>query len=81
MVSGSRSEIERLKRRIDVLETRVEFLMRSAGHDVPKPETEASDEVMEHLLIGDKIGAIKAYRRETGASLKDAKEFIESIKN
>lgn len=79
-MSASRTEIERLRKRIEILETRVDNLMRNAGFDVEMPFHEASDQVMELLLTGNKIGAIKAYRRETGASLKDAKEFIESIK-
>ncbi len=53
--------------------------MRNAGYDIVKPSSDASEEVMELLLTGRKIEAIKVYRRETGASLKDAKEFIESL--
>lgn len=75
----SKTEIERLTRRIEILETRVDNLMKKAGFDLVMPPYEASDQVMELLLNGDKIGAIKAYRRESGACLKDAKEFIESI--
>lgn len=78
-MSGSKAEIERLKKRVEALETRVDNLMRNAGYDVRRPSSEASDEVMELLLTGNKIGAIKAYRRETGASLKDARDFVESI--
>ncbi|HOP27094.1 MAG TPA: hypothetical protein PLM22_05190 [Candidatus Sabulitectum sp.] len=78
-MSGSKAEIERLRKRVEILETRVDNLMRNAGHDVPKSPSEASEEVMELLLTGNKIGAIKAYRKQTGASLKDAKEFVESL--
>jgi len=78
-VSGSKAEIDRLKKRVELLETRVDNLMRNAGYDVVKPSSDASEEVIELLLTGRKIEAIKAYRRETGASLKDAKEYIESL--
>ncbi len=78
-VSSSKSEIERLRKRVEILETRVDNLMRNAGYDVVKPSAEASNEVMELLLTGHRIAAIKAYRRETGASLKDAKEYIDSL--
>lgn len=78
-MSSSKSEIERLRKRVEILETRVDNLMRNAGYDVVKPSREASNEVMELLLTGDRIAAIKAYRRETGASLKDAKEYIDSL--
>jgi len=78
-VSGSKAEIERLRKRVEILETRVDNLMRNAGYDIVKPSSDASEEVMELLLTGRKIEAIKVYRRETGASLKDAKEFIESL--
>lgn len=80
-MSGSQAEIERLKKRVEALEIRMDNMMRMAGHDIPKPEAKSSDEVMECLSAGRKIEAIKIYRRETGASLKDAKEFIESLMN
>ena len=76
---GSKDEIERLKKRIEVLETKVDNLLRNAGFDVKKPSSDASNEVMELLLSGRKVEAIKTYRIETGASLKDAKEYIESL--
>lgn len=78
-MSSSKSEIERLRKRVEILETRVDNLMRNAGYDVVKPSGEASNEVMELLLTGHRIAAIKAYRRETGASLKDAKEYIDGL--
>lgn len=53
-MSGSKAEIERLRKRVEILETRVDNLMRNAGHDVPKSPSEASEEVMELLLTGNK---------------------------
>ena len=79
-LSGSKSEIERLRKRVEILETRVENLMRNAGIDVKVSEKEASDQVMELLLTGNRVGAVKAYRRETGASLKSARDFVDSLR-
>ncbi len=76
---SQKSEIERLRKRVEVLEAKVDNLMRNAGYDVDKPAVEASSEVKELLIAGDRIAAIKVYRRETGASLKDAKEYIDSL--
>lgn len=76
---GSKDEIERLKKRVEKLETKVDNLLRNAGFEVAKPSSGASEEVMNLLLSGRKIEAIKTYRRETGASLKDAKEYVESL--
>ena len=36
-------------------------------------------QVIELLRQGDKAGAMKAFMHENGASLKDAKNFIESL--
>ncbi len=49
-----------------------------------KEKDEAQDAAIEDhivsLLEGDrKIAAIKLYRRQTGASLKDAKDFVEAL--
>jgi hypothetical protein len=38
----------------------------------------ASPAVAEHLVQGNKITAIKVYRRETGLGLKEAKDVVES---
>ena len=45
--------------------------------------SELSDDVREEIISdlksGRKIAAIKRYREATGAGLKDAKEFIETL--
>ena len=56
-MSGSKAEIERLRKRVEILETRVDNLMRNAGYDVPKSPSEASEEVMELLLTEDRDSA------------------------
>jgi ribosomal protein L7/L12 len=60
-VSDTNREMAEIRKRLDLLESRV------------------SSEILNLLAAGDKIGAIKAYRNQTGAGLKDAKDFIESI--
>lgn len=47
---SQKSEIERLRKRVEVLEAKVDNLMRNAGYDVDKPAVEASSEVKELLL-------------------------------
>lgn len=76
----SKQEIAEIKNRLEKLESRLSFLYRSLGittQDVPN--WQASPALLELVKKGDKIAAIKAFREETGASLKDAKNFIESL--
>jgi len=75
-LSGSKAEIERLRKRVEILETRVDNLMKNAGFDVTKPVSDASEEVMELLLTGRKVEAIKAYRRATGAGCQEVCRII-----
>jgi ribosomal protein L7/L12 len=80
-MSDSHQEIEKMKRRLDKLESQMAFLQRSLGITTNEaPAWNASPEIIEMVQRGDKIEAIKAFREQTGASLKDAKNFIESIK-
>jgi ribosomal protein L7/L12 len=56
------------------------YLFRTLGITTQEaPKLPASANVMEFLRKGDKNGAIRAFREETGSSLKDAKTFIESL--
>ncbi len=73
-------EILELKRRVAELESQIAFLLRNLGLEYPKPSTwEVSPKIMDLVRRGKKIEAIKLFRQETGAGLKDAKEFIESL--
>jgi len=73
-------EILELKRRVAKLESQIAFLLRDLGLEYPEPSTwEASPEIMDLVRRGKKIEAIRLFRQETGAGLKDAKEFIESL--
>ena len=49
-------------------------------HSEPTPDPlDRSDEVKRKILAGDKIGAIKLYREQTGVGLAEAKSAVEQI--
>ena len=55
---------------------------RVRGEALPenKPvDAETEDQILSLLEAGRKIVAIKLYRRQTGASLKDAKDLVEAL--
>ncbi len=80
-MSDNHQEIEKIKIRLEKLESQMAFLQRSLGITTNEaPGWKASPEIIEMVQKGDTIAAIKAFREQTGASLKDAKNFIESIK-
>jgi ribosomal protein L7/L12 len=80
-MSDSHQEIEKITIRLEKLESQMAFLQRSLGITTNEaPGWKASPEIIEMVQRGDTIAAIKAFREQTGASLKDAKNFIESIK-
>ena len=79
-MSDSKQEIAEIKTRLEKLEARLGFLYRHLGITTQEaPGWHASPALLELVKKGDKIAVIKAFREETGASLKDAKEFIESL--
>ena len=68
------------RERLEKLEAKLSFLYRSLGVTAQEaPDWRASPALLELVKKGDKIAAIKAFREETGASLKDAKGFVESL--
>lgn len=79
-MSSADREIAELKRRVTQLEAQMAFLLRSLGIEHPDPPTwEASPEILALVRQGKMAEAIKLFRQETGASLKDAKTFIETL--
>ena len=73
-------EIVEIKTRLEKIEAQLGFLYRTLGITTREaPEWKASPELIDLVRKGDKLAAIKAFREGTGASLKDAKEFIESL--
>jgi ribosomal protein L7/L12 len=73
-------EIKEIKARLERIESRLGFLFRRLMiTEEDAPTGKASPAVLELAARGDQIAAITAFVRETGASLKDAKNFIESL--
>jgi ribosomal protein L7/L12 len=73
--------LTRIERRVREQQERLDLLLRHEGIDPSKP-AEPSDHVK--LLAqqpSQRIEAIKAYRRETGADLRSAKTVIEALQH
>ncbi|WP_091295738.1 hypothetical protein [Micromonospora halophytica] len=62
--------------RLAEIERRLDLVMRHLG---VVDEGPALPGVREHLLRGEKIKAIRAYRAATGADLRTAKEAVEAM--
>jgi hypothetical protein len=69
--------------RLGALEQLVRHLYEKTGVPIPDLQvlarTEISDNVRQLLASGNKIGAIKAYRDETGVDLATATRTLESL--
>lgn len=82
MLGGSRrrGEISDLRRRVEKLESQISFLYRDLGLETGVEHSwKPSHKVMELVERGRKLEAIKEFRAESGASLRDAKAFIETL--
>ncbi|MCO1577703.1 ribosomal protein L7/L12 [Crossiella sp. SN42] len=77
-LSGSSSEARarRLERRLVDVEAKLDALLAHHGVSLPEPEFPA---VRALALGGRKIEAIKRYREQTGAGLKEAKDAVERM--
>lgn len=71
--------LDELRRRLTRLESKTDAVMQNLGITWEPPAPGGSDTVISHLRAGRKIEAIKVYREETGAGLKEAKEAVEAI--
>ena len=60
------------------LDYKLDLLLKHAGIEY-QPFNDLPRQTAEALLRGEKIQAIKHYREATGAGLKDAKDFVETI--
>ena len=69
--------------RLGNLERLVRHLYEQTGVPMPDPQallsTVVSDNVRQLVASGNKIGAIKAYRTESGADLATANKVIDSL--
>ncbi|MCM2420135.1 MULTISPECIES: ribosomal protein L7/L12 [unclassified Streptomyces] len=77
LISALERKVDRVERRIRLMERRQELILRHLGIE----EVDAPDlrEINELVRQGKKIQAIKAYRELTGAGLKEAKEAVERL--
>jgi hypothetical protein len=78
MVGARLNKVERMTGRLSTLEAKLDLLLKHSGV-VYDPFKNLSPGVVESIQAGKKIEAIKRYRQETGAGLKEAKEFIEEV--
>lgn len=71
LVGGSSRDFNpaRLERKLDLLLAKFEI----------NPVAEVGPEVVELARAGQKIRAIKQYRRQTGSSLREAKDVIDRL--
>jgi ribosomal protein L7/L12 len=76
-VSGRRATADRQARRLAVVERKLDLIMAHLG--VHEPEPDVPGPVLQELLAGRKIQAIKEYREATGAGLREAKDAVELI--
>jgi ribosomal protein L7/L12 len=69
-----------LRRRVEKLERLVARLMEEMGLERDEElDPGSSPEIVDLIRRGEKLKAIKLYRERTGAGLKEAKEFVESL--
>ena len=72
------SAINRQSVKLSQLGSKVDLLMKNANIEF-SPLDLITDEVRIALLDGDKITAIKIYRKTTGAGLREAKDAVELL--
>ncbi|WP_028062860.1 hypothetical protein [Solirubrobacter soli] len=68
-----------LRARVRELELLVDHLYATLDVVRPEPDNSVSPEVRALVAKGNLIGAIKAYREETGCDLQTAKAVVESL--
>jgi ribosomal protein L7/L12 len=73
-------EYTALRRRVEKLERLVARLMEEVGLERDEElDPGSSPEIVDLVRRDEKLEAIKLYREKTGAGLKEAKEFVESL--
>jgi ribosomal protein L7/L12 len=81
MFRGGVVDEDRLIRRINELEQRLDWLYQATGNAaaIPAKPFGVSATVLALVKQGNKIGAIKEYRDETGCDLRTAKDIIDAL--
>jgi ribosomal protein L7/L12 len=72
-------QVYQLQQKVAKLERQIAFLMQTLALEYQDEPDAVSPEIIDLLQRGKKIQAIKLYRETSGASLKAAKAFIESL--
>lgn len=72
-------QIYQLKQQVARLERQVAFLLQALQLEYTDQPPPIDPRVLDLVSRGKKMDAIRLYREQTGASLKIAKEFIESL--
>lgn len=81
-MSGNDQEMKEIKARLEKLESQMDFIFRRMGiASREAPNWNVSPKILELLKRGDKAAAIRAFMDESGASLKDAKNYVESLQS
>ncbi len=78
-LSGLFFSLDRLSRRVSTLEMRLQRLLRHVGFDADRIPAASAEVIALARTPGAQIAAIKAYRQQTGASLREAKAEIERL--
>ncbi|MFT5290766.1 MAG: ribosomal protein L7/L12 [Planctomycetota bacterium] len=73
-----RKSLRLMRKELMRIEHKIDLLLNHAGLAYD-PYVAVSESVAAALEAGRKIEAIKIYRAETGAGLREAKEYVESI--
>ena len=74
---GRRAAADHHARRLAVIEHKLDLVLDHLG--IREPEPDAPAVVLQELLAGRKLQAIKVYRAATGASLREAKDAVEAM--
>jgi ribosomal protein L7/L12 len=75
--SGRRTAADHQARRIAAIERKLDLILDHLELREAEPDVPAA--VLQELLAGRKVQAIKVYRDATGTSLKEAKDAVEAM--
>ncbi|MEV4280023.1 ribosomal protein L7/L12 [Actinoplanes xinjiangensis] len=74
---GRRTTVDRQAQKLAAVERKLDLIMAHLGISEPEPDVPGA--VLQELLAGRKIQAIKEYRDATGVGLKEAKDAVEFL--
>ncbi|MGE0068007.1 MAG: hypothetical protein AB7T48_11725 [Solirubrobacterales bacterium] len=73
------SFIDQVFERLRAIEAQLAVLSEKAGVPYVAPSQEAPQEVVDLVLSGDRLGAMRKYRELTGCGMDEAKEAIAKL--